>query len=318
MNDSSIYYSVGALLYSPASNDKIAEHIANEFFGTHFSLSLCLEDTIRSGSVKDAEKILVNTLSDIYEKAQKKSFYIPKIFVRVRHKEQIKDLYERFGNSRELLKGFIFPKFTPLTADDFINEVMSLNVGTHTLYMMPIFENTEIIDPLHRAETLYHLKEKIDAVQEHILNIRVGGNDLCNAFGFRRHSNETIYHIRPIAHILTDIVTIYGRDYVISGPVWEYYNGAGWDTGLKEELHADRMMGFIGKTVIHPKQIALVNEAYRVTQADYHDAKAILNWDSDNLVAGSANTERMNEYKTHYRWAKKTLFLAENYGVVKA
>lgn len=67
MNDSSIYYSVGALLYSPANNDKIAEHIANEFFGTHFSLSLCLEDTIRSGSVKDAEKILVNTLSDIYE-----------------------------------------------------------------------------------------------------------------------------------------------------------------------------------------------------------------------------------------------------------
>ncbi len=51
-------------------------------------------------------------------------------------------------------------------------------------------------------------------------------------------------------------------DYVVSGPVWEYYDGPGWESGLRQELEDDRLCGFVGKTVIHPKQIELVNEAY--------------------------------------------------------
>ena len=138
-------------------------------------------------------------------------------------------------------------------------------------------------------------------------------------FGFRRHDNESIHSIRPIADIFSDIITVFGMDYVVSGPVWEYYGSAGWDTGLSKELAEDRLCGFTGKTVIHPKQIALVNSAYQVPRADLEDAKAILNWNMDKtagtLVAGSSQGERMNEYKTHFRWAQKVLFLAEYYGV---
>lgn len=106
-------------------------------------------------------------------------------------------------------------------------------------------------------------------------------------------------------------------DYVISGPVWEYYSGKNWDSGLKQELNDDRLCGFIGKTVIHPRQIPLVNEAYRVPLKDYNDARSILDWDADSpsLVSGSIVKERMNEYKTHCNWALRTLALAEAYGL---
>ncbi len=42
-----------------------------------------------------------------------------------------------------------------------------------------------------------------------------------------------------------------------------------------------------------------------------------MNWDrtSHSLVAGSAGKERMNEYKTHSRWALRTLYTAEYFGV---
>ena len=79
----------------------------------------------------------------------------------------------------------------------------------------------------------------------------------------------------------------------------------------------DRLCGFVGKTVIHPKQIQLVNEAYKIPLKDYNDAKSILEWDdlSPTLVSGSIVKERMNEYKTHYNWAMRTMLLAEAYGL---
>ena len=117
--------------------------------------------------------------------------------------------------------------------------------------------------------------------------------------------------------ISPDIVTVFGMDYVVSGPVWEYYNGDGWDTGLANELREDKLCGFLGKTAIHPNQIEVINKAYKVSQADYEDAKSVLNWDdnSNKLVSGSSTGERMNEYKTHYNWARRVLFMAKYYGV---
>ena len=108
-------------------------------------------------------------------------------------------------------------------------------------------------------------------------------------------------------------------DYVISGPVWEYYAGDSWKEGMIQEIREDRLCGFIGKTVIHPSQIPVVNRAYQVARNDYLDARAILNWNADSasLVAGSKTRERMNEYKTHLNWAKKTVYLSEVFGITE-
>ena len=57
----------------------------------------------------------------------------------------------------------------------------------------------------------------------------------------------------------------------------------------------------------------------QVSRNDYLDARAILNWNADSasLVAGSKTRERMNEYKTHLNWAKKTVYLSEVFGITE-
>lgn len=320
MKNSIIYYSVGALLYCPANNEAIAHSIMKERFGSKYSLALCLEDTIKDEFVQDAEQKLITSLQQLFLEKENSSFFLPKIFIRVRCPEQINRLYKQAGASCELITGFIIPKFALDNADSYIQAICTLNQkSAKTVYMMPIFESPTIIPLQDRYHILYTLKEKLDSIEKYVLNIRVGGNDLCHMFGFRRRNTESIYHITPIANIFSDIITVFGMDYIVSGPVWEYYSGECWNEGLTKELYQDQQTGFIGKTVIHPKQIEIVNSAYQVPQSDYEDAKAIIHWDTDTktLVSGSAKKERMNEYKTHYNWAMKILFLAEYYGIKK-
>ncbi len=318
MNHSVNAYRVGPLLYCPASNETIVSSLTHEKFGRQFSLALCLEDAIRDDRVAEAEETLIASVKSLDRIRSRQPFFMPRLFIRVRNHTQIKSLLHRLGDSGKLIAGFNIPKFSPENADVYIRTICDINENANqTFYMMPILESPSIIDLRNRYRILYELKEKLDSVSRYVLNIRVGGNDLCHQFGFRRHSTESIHKIRPIGSIFSDIVTVFGMDYVISGPVWEYYSGKNWDSGLKQELNDDRLCGFIGKTVIHPRQIPLVNEAYRVPLKDYNDARSILDWDADapSLVSGSIVKERMNEYKTHCNWALRTLALAEAYGL---
>lgn len=318
MKDLLIHYSVGALLYCPANNASIVNSIITERFGSKYSLALCLEDTIGDNFVKEAEHTLITSLNEIQKNKISNDFYIPKIFIRVRYPEQISSLYESLGDAKTLVTGFIAPKFSLDTVDSYIEIIKDINkTSPRKVYIMPIFESPTIINLQNRYNILYTLKNKLDSISEYVLNIRVGGNDLCHSFGFRRASDETIHDIKPISNIFADIITVFGMDYVISGPVWEYYNGPNWDTGLTKELKLDRLCGFIGKTVIHPKQIELVNEAYKVSENDLADAHSILDWNdnTDSMVAGNSNKERMNEYKTHFNWARTIIYLSEYYGV---
>lgn len=318
MKNSLIYYTVGALLYCPANNETIAEAVISGKFEQPYSLALCLEDTINDCFVEEAEEILLRSLQRIHKAVSVQDFYLPKIFIRVRCNRQALSLARRLGEDLEILTGFIAPKFSLEHAEGYLESLTEINrITENPCYLMPIFEDPSIIHLQNRSAVLYQLKELLDSAGPLILNIRVGGNDLCHQFGFRRHSQESIYGIRPVAHILTDILTVFAMDYVVSGPVWEYYSGPGWDTGLEQELAEDLLCGFIGKTVIHPNQIPFVNEALKIPEKDFADAKAITGWDTASLrfVSGSAAKERMNEYKTHSNWALRTLFLGEYYGV---
>ena len=318
MKNSILYYSVGALLYCPANKKTIADSIVNEKFGDKYSLALCLEDTINDAFVIEAEQDLISSIHQIYISYQKQPFYLPKIFIRVRNPEQIRRLTKSFGNSIEIITGYIIPKFTSENANLYIQEIIKANEqASKKIYMMPIYENSSIIDLRNRIDILYGLKDTLSAIEELVLNIRVGGNDLCHMFGFRRHSDESIHRIKPISNIFSDIITVYGMDYVVSGPVWEYYSGDNWEKGLVQEIQDDKLCGFTGKTVIHPNQIPIINKAYQVSRADFNDAQAVLNWNknSNSFVSGNLAKERMNEYKTHNNWAQQTLFLAEAFGI---
>lgn len=318
MKNNILHYSVGALLYCPANRKSIVDSIKSEKFGTKFSLALCLEDTIHDSFVEEAERTLIDSIYKLFISYERQPFFLPKIFIRVRNPKQITYLTKAFGSSIKMITGYIIPKFTIENAKEYIQAIIKGNESAKkSLYMMPIYENSSIVDLRKRFDILYCLKDVLSKVEELVLNIRVGGNDLCHLFGFRRNSDESIHNIKPISHIFSDIVTVYGMDYVVSGPVWEYYSGYHWKEGLVQEICDDRLCGFIGKTVIHPNQISVVNEAYKVSEKDFHDATSILNWNqnSHSLVSSNLAKERMNEYKTHSHWAQQTLYLAEAFGI---
>ncbi len=319
--DSELKYSVGPLLYTPALNRKIARSVTEGKLDTPYSLSICLEDTIAPDMVPQAEAQLVESVTAIRDAAEKGTCsYLPKLFVRVRSPEQLERVFDSLADCQDVLTGFVFPKYTLSNAEQYNAGMERLNgKAKHTLYMMPILESEDILDPRTRHEVLSGIRDRIDSVRDLVLNVRVGGNDFCNHYAARRHYDETIYDILPIAMLLGDILSFFCRDYVVSGAVWEFFasDNDEWKKGLQRELKLDRLAGFIGKTVIHPKQISVVNDMLKVASKDYEDAKSILNWDESGLLVGrSFAGERMNEPKTHYNWAVRTMLMAELYGVV--
>ena len=267
--------------------------------------------------VPQAEQQLHSTLLQI--KSADRDFYLPKVFIRVRDPEQLDRLHDLLSDCQDVITGYIFPKYTISNAPIYNRKMKAINKNADkNFYMMPILESEDIIDYTSRRQILLNIKKMIDSVQEFVLNVRVGGNDFCNTFAARRHYDETIYDIRPIADVLSDILTVFSRDYVVSGPVWEFFSSDNneWKEGLLHEAKLDRLNGFVGKTVIHPKQISVVNEALKISHKDYEDAKEILGWSKEEglQVSKGAGGERMNELKTHGNWAKKIIYLAEIYG----
>ena len=308
-------YDVGALMYCPANGHKgIVDALREERFSRPFSLAFCLEDTVREDAVELAERELYQTLERITAARREGYFYLPLIFVRVRSPRQMEELARRFRPFSDILTGFILPKFFIENCGAYIEVIQGAGAD---YYYMPIFESASMIDLRHRYDRLAEVRDRMEAVSGRILNVRGGGNDFSHAFGLRRQVDQTIYQLRPVASLLTDIVTTFASRYVVAGPVWEYFAGSGWESGLRREMELDLLCGFVGKTVIHPNQIAVVNDCLKVSAADYQDACHILNWDPDSfqLVSSSAESTRMNEYNTHFRWADRIVRLAQVYGV---
>ena len=261
---------------------------------------------------------LVKTLARISENAKTK---LPLLFVRVRNRSQLKRLPVLLGGLTELLTGVIFPKFDLSNAADYCALVGDINSNRSVpLYFMPLLESADVMNLASRNRALFEIRETLDACKEYVLNIRVGALDFCGLYGLRRTVRRSIYDIGVVQSVLTDILTVFADSYVVSAPVWEYFQGPyddeSWATGLENELSLDAANGFIGKTVIHPSQIPIVKKWLQPTRADYEDAKAILEWNDTALgVAKSVGGNRMNEAAVHKKWARKILIMANIHGV---
>lgn len=315
-------YTIGALLYSPATNHKIAAMICANKIKSPYSLALCLEDSINDNAVAQAENQIYHTfkeLSTTLESGACPDAFLPNIFIRVRYPKQVLRVFQMIEPYHKYLTGFIFPKYSVDCSEEYNECLKKVNqFSMHKLYMMPIIESPDIISMNTRYQHLDLLHSQLMEMSEYVLNVRVGGNDFCKHFGIRRAFDESIYEILAVSNILSDIITTFSSDFVVSGPVYEYFAGdtGNWESGLKRELKYDRLNGFIGKTVIHPNQIPAVNESLAISQKDVDDALEILEFEN-SLVQVSKNSsgERMNEVKTHLKWAYRSILLASVYGV---
>jgi len=309
-------YKVGGLLYTPALNTKIADKIIQKKYDCLTSIAFCLEDSIKDEALPMAEIELCNTLS----KLKNSNSDLPLLFVRVRTPEHMKKIHNMIQEQEDIITGYILPKFDLTNCDEYSALITEYNEGLENkLYIMPILESSMVADIGGRVPALYELKEKLLHIKDLVLNIRVGGNDFSNMYGLRRNINQNIYEIGVIRDILVNIINVFGTDFVVSGPVWEYFGSdvdEEWKHGLIRELELDKLNGFIGKTAIHPSQIPVIYDSLKVSKADYEDAIKILGWDLDEYGVGkSSNGSRMNEVKCHLRWADRIYKLGQVYGI---
>ena len=317
-----LQYCVGGLLYMPATNVKIADKIIKNTYPDLKSMVLCLEDSIGDTRVEEAERCVKKVLEKLYQALIQKKLtlnQIPLIFVRVREPGHLTRILKKCKKNvvNSILTGVVFPKFAPSNAVDYINEFNEMQKQGYHLYMMPILESKEIIYKQTRIENLLKIEDLLKPISEKVLNIRIGATDFSGIYGVRRDIDNTIWDLKLISDCMIDILNVFVRNYVVSGPVWESFGedeSQEWAKGLKLELKKDKLNGIIGKTCIHPSQLKIVQESLTVSKRDYEDAVGVLGMSSD-IIGVEKSNNRMNEVKTHYNWARKTVCLANIYGI---
>ena len=334
---------LGATLYAPATRPDLAAAVERRARDGVTSMVLDLEDAVADCDVAAAEANVVEQLKQHHSDGHRG----PLLFMRVRRPEQITDLAQRLGDAVEVLCGFVLPKFTASSGAAFLQAMDAVQADRGTaLYAMPVLEHSSVIHREARDRALAESHALLLAHRDRVLAVRIGATDLSSAYGLRRSPDMTVYDVRVVAEVISDVVNVFGRadgsGFVVTGPVWEYFTTgerifkprlrqtifADHDAvslrgqlidrdidGLIREVELDKANGLTGKTVIHPSHVPAVHALQVVTHEEYVDACDIAGADRVGGVMASGYRNKMNEVKPHTAWARRTLARAQVFGV---
>ena len=130
MKDSSIYYSVGALLYTAASNTGIIDDIMLERFNIPFSLAFTFDMASNDAEADKAENVLVKTLDKLFVAKTERNFYIPKLFP-----QHISHIFTRSSEAYSILS----PDLYCLTFQYQMQMCISMKCSVSTRYFPPLY-----------------------------------------------------------------------------------------------------------------------------------------------------------------------------------
>ncbi len=290
---------LGASLYTPATRSDLAalgngtkEHGGVRDVSPH-SLIYCLEDSVLPEDVPLALERLAEALPQLRPDSG------PLRFVRVRDPRTLERVLGMDG--WRALHGFVLPKSTRRNLRDYTSLLPP------DALVMPTLETREVFSQ-RQMESLREFL--IDSgLGQRVLTLRIGGNDLLQLLSLRRVPGQTI-HEGPLAHMVQMLAgTFLPWGFSLSSPVYEVFSDL---PTLRRELKQDLERGLTGKTVIHPCQIEVVGQAYRVEAQHLEQARAILEPGAGAVFAlGGA----MCEPTTHRGWAERVLRRAQLYGV---
>lgn len=336
--------SLGATLYSPGNRPRLTADLVRVTAAGATSVVVCLEDAVRDAEVGAAQENTVRSLRAFAAATPVRNR--PLLFVRVRQPGQLPAITAALGRHVGVLTGFVAPKVDAAGLGEWLAALRILRRIGVNARLMPVLESGVLAHPETRLAELVRLRTLLAAERSAVLAVRLGGTDLAAAFGLRRPRELTVWELRPVADALSDIIGVLGRadgtGFGISGAVWEYFNpgpapgsapaggcarpgewmGAqdrfvqpgGVPDTFGREIALDIAHGLIGKTVIHPSHVAVVNAAYTVDHEEYADARDVLSVD-DGGAAASVFGNKMNEARPHREWAARLLRRAEVFGV---
>jgi citrate lyase beta subunit len=285
--------SMGASLYVPANHKDLLE-VANGDRVPHArSLIFCTEDSLAD---RDLSWALFN-LSVVL--ANMKPQVAAERFVRVRNADVMARVLAMPGADK--LSGFVIPKATRHNFEAYFRQVRDTD---HLL--MPTLETAEVFSDSEMQQFRAVLEGP--GVRNRIIALRIGGNDLLALLGLRRPRGMTIYRT-PLGPVIARLVTTF-RPYgfALTAPVFEHLD---LPELLDQEVTEDIAYGMVGKTAIHPTQIAPIEQHYKVKPHDLAVAQAILD-ESSPAVFRMHNS--MCEVATHRAWAERTVEQSRLFG----
>ena len=319
-------YQLGASLYMPATRQDIWQVIKRDKLPTINSIIICLEDAVSHNDVELALTRLqallhtwaahVDSINDPSRQAglqseqqteqqseqQTEHPTRPLVFVRPRNPMMLQQLADY--DHIDLIDGFVMPKVDMYSLSNWRMACQNLSIDQ---LLMPTLETAALFNPHHNQELAIGFKE---AFGQPVFALRIGGNDLFAALRLRRPKNSIVYDtpIGTLAYQLLGCFVPHG--FYLTAPVFEYLDQP---TLFMQELTRDVSLGLVGKTVIHPSQIALVQQAYCVPMSTLDEAQAILHSEA-KAVFKYNNT--MLEPATHRAWATEIVNRANAFGTI--
>lgn len=291
-------YALGATLYMPATRLDTLDVVFGEKIEGLRSLVVCLEDAVAELDVERALDNLRSLLLGIEARGGRPA-QGPLLFVRPRDSAMAAVLNDWTLMSH--VDGFVVPKLGLGNLADWERAVTCPG-----LLLMPTLETPEVYNPGAMVELAAALKAGFD---ERIIALRIGGNDLMGCLGLRRNPATTLYST-PMSYVIPMLCGVMGAaGFALTAPVFEQLNTPQL---LEEELALDIAHGLVGKTAIHPSQIATIHKALRVSVEDLNSARMILN---EVAPAVFRFNDAMCEPATHYKWARNIVERAHWHGV---
>ncbi|WP_248917466.1 HpcH/HpaI aldolase/citrate lyase family protein [Pseudomonas entomophila] len=294
-------FALGATLYMPATRSDILEVVFGIRFPELRSFVVCLEDAVAQIDVDSALANLRTLLLEIDVRGGRGEGG-PLLFVRPRDAQMAAVL-----NDWPLMKhidGFVVPKLTMQSLPTWEQAV-----SNPELLLMPTLETADVYNPGAMTELGLALKASLD---QRIIALRIGGNDLMGCLGLRRNPATTLY-ATPMSYVIPMLAGVMGaQGFALTAPVFEQLASPHL---LQEELELDIAHGLVGKTAIHPNQISLIQDTLRVSLEDLNCARLIVN---DVAPAVFRHNDAMCEPATHFKWAQNILERARWHGVKPA
>ncbi|MDQ7046944.1 MAG: HpcH/HpaI aldolase/citrate lyase family protein [Sulfurovum sp.] len=289
------YFELGATLYIPIMHKNLKLILKRKKYTFLKSVVICLEDSTAECDMPKGMEKLEKIVAGL-------QICELKIFIRPRNIENLKTLLKL--KNIDAIDGFALAKFDTSN----IAEYLSIFIKQNHFYLMPILETKDVFSTLK----LTHIMQELEPFKKRILVVRTGGEDILSMLGMIRSCEKTIYEVLPLYLILSSIINLFKANaFNVSSPVFSCFQA---NNTLKQELESDMEHQIFNKTSIHPKQVEIIQESYKVTLDEKFIASKLLN----EGLAIFPHNNRMYEKSTHSNWARSIMKRYKNYGIKDA
>ncbi|MDR1921744.1 MAG: HpcH/HpaI aldolase/citrate lyase family protein [Candidatus Adiutrix sp.] len=290
----SLAIDLGATLYIPSTHEAILDVANLKKYPQLRSLVFCAEDSVAANDLPKALANLARVLPALEEAPLSR-------FIRPKNPELLEELLTFDGIER--LDGFVLPK-----ADlENLPRYFKVLERHERFVVMPILETGLVFD----LNSLCELRDFLagSKLKSRIKALRIGALDLLSLLHLRRQDNETLYET-PLAYVMDQLIAVFRpAGFSLTAPGCECF---GNPELLVRELDLDINRGLFGKTALHPEQVGIIHAAYRVSERELMEARAV---NDPSRPAVFRLGDRMFEKAVHQRWAATIEARHEIYGL---